>query len=263
MAEEQTEEPEVEEGQEQAQAAPEPEPEKANARPRRHRRKPSKRHVDNSATVSRDEPKSLAEAVKLLKACTGAKFDETVEIAMKLGIDPKQSDQQVRGTVILPRGTGQNVSVLVFAESAKADEAREAGADWVGSQDLVDKIQKEGWTDFDVAIATPDMMRIVGRLGKVLGPHGKMPSPKAGTLTMDVAQAVKEFKAGKIEYRNDKLGNVACPIGKKSFSEADLLENLQAVVDHLEAIKPPSSKGIFIRKAFLSSTMGPGIPLAV
>ncbi len=236
---------------------------KANYKKRRPRRKPAKRHQANRSQVDRTEPQSLDQAVQLLKSFEGAKFDETVEVALALGIDPKQSDQQVRGTVILPKGTGKDVTVLVFAESAKAEEAREAGADFVGSQDMVDKIQKEGWLDFDVAIATPDMMRVVGRLGKVLGPHGKMPSPKAGTLTMDIGQAVREFKAGKIEYRNDKLGNVACPIGKRSFGAADLLANLTAIIEHLESVKPPSSKGVFIRRAFLSASMCPGIPLAV
>ena len=238
-------------------------PEKAPGKKRKHRRKPSKRHTGNASKLDRLTEHSLEAAVDLLKSMKDVKFDETVELAIRLGIDPKQSDQQVRGTVVLPAGTGKDVKVLVFAEGEKATEAQEAGADFVGSGDLADKIMKEGWLDFDIALATPDMMRHVGKLGRVLGPHGKMPSPKAGTLTMDIARAVQEFKAGKIEYRNDKQGNLCCPIGKKSFSKDKLLTNLKAVLDHLDTVKPTSAKGVFFRRAYLSSTMGPGIKLAV
>lgn len=229
---------------------------------RKPRRKPSKRHVKNRGLVDRDARYSLEEAVKLLKQAGSIKFDETVELAIRLGIDAKQSDQMVRGTVILPKGTGKEVSVLVFAEGPKAEEAKAAGADYVGSGDLADKILKEGWVDFDVALATPDMMKHVGKLGRVLGPHGKMPSPKAGTLTMDIQRAVEEFKAGKIEYRNDKQGNLCCPVGKKSFSAEDIIANVRAVLTHLEGQRPPGAKGFFFRRAYISSTMGPGIPLA-
>lgn len=238
--------------------------EKKGGKQRKHRRKPSRRHTENKALVDGMRSYELEEAVAIIKRqAKGIKFDQTVELAIRLGIDPKQSDQQVRGTVVLPKGTGKSVKVLVFAEGEKAAEAEQAGADYVGSKDLADKIANEGWLDFDIALATPDMMKHVGRLGRVLGPHGKMPSPKAGTLTMDIARSVEEFKAGKIEYRNDKQGNLCCPIGKESFSEEDIIANAQAVLDHLEAIRPTSAKGNFFRKAYLSTTMGPGIKLAV
>lgn len=257
-------EPELAAAAPEGEAKPAEEGQKdAPTKKRRHRRKPSKRHVDNRKRVDPDKTYPLADAVALLKQTTNAKFDETVEVAVKLGIDAKQSEQQIRGTVILPKGTGKSVRVLVFAEGEKATEAQQAGADYVGSKDLADKIANEGWHDFEIALATPDMMKYVGRLGKVLGPHGKMPSPKAGTLTNDIAQAVMEFKGGKIEYRNDKQGNLCCPVGKKSFKAEDLVANLRAVLDHIESSKPSSSKGNFLRRVTISSTMGPGIRLAL
>ncbi len=205
---------------------------------------------------------SIPDAVRILKQFEGAKFDETVEVVMRLGIDPKRADQLIRGTIILPKGTGKTARVLVFAEGAKAEEAQEAGADFVGSEDLVKKIEG-GWLDFDVALASPDMMRKVGKLGRVLGPHGKMPSPKSGTLTDNLAQSVKEFKGGKIEFRNDDTGNVHVPVGKKAFSAEDLVANIEAFVNHISGLRPPAAKGIYIQNISVSTTMGPGISLAI
>ncbi len=202
------------------------------------------------------------EAVELLKKTATAKFDETVEIAFNLNVDPKYADQQVRGAVVLPHGTGKTKRVLVFAKGEKIKEAEEAGADYVGSEELVTKIQG-GWADFDVAVATPDMMGQVGRLGKILGPKGLMPNPKVGTVTMDVARAVNEIKAGKIEYRTDKAGIIACPIGKVSFDDAKLLDNYRVIVETVVKAKPAAAKGQYIKTVTLSSTMGPGIPLNV
>jgi large subunit ribosomal protein L1 len=192
----------------------------------------------------------------------GAKFDETVEVGMKLGIDPKQADQLVRGSISLPHGLGTSKKVIVFAEGARAEEARAAGALEVGGAELAKKIEG-GWLDFDVAVASPDMMKVVGRLGRVLGPQGKMPSPKSGTVTEDIATAVKEFKAGRVEYRNDTEGNIHLPVGKKSFAEKTLAENIEALLAHIGRAKPASSKGVFIQKAVVSLTMSPGVPLAV
>jgi large subunit ribosomal protein L1 len=220
----------------------------------------SKRYRKAAERVDRAKAYPLSEAVALLKAIPPAKFDETVEVAIHLGIDPKKSDQLVRGAVSLPKGLGKTVKVVVFAEGARAEEAKAAGADHVGSEDLAKKIA-EGWTDFDVVIAAPDMMKHVGKLGKVLGPQGKMPSPKSGTVTPDVAQAVREFKAGKVEFRTDPGGSVHAPVGKRSFAAEDLEANIQAFVEHVRHLRPSSAKGDFIRRVVLSTTMGPGIPV--
>lgn len=198
------------------------------------------------------------EAVEILKKTATAKFDETVEAAVKLGVDPKHADQQVRGAVVLPYGTGKSKRVLVFAKGEKAKEAEAAGADFVGAEDMVAKIQG-GWLDFDVTVATPDMMGMVGRLGKILGPRGLMPNPKVGTVTMDITRALNEIKAGKIEYRTDKAGNIHAPIGKASFDGEKLLKNFQTLVDTLVKAKPAAAKGQYLRNISLSTTMGPGI----
>ncbi len=197
------------------------------------------------------------EALDLLKSLPGPKFDETVDVVVRLGIDPRRSDQLVRGAVSLPKGLGRTVKVVVFAEGEKAEAAQAAGADEVGSADLAEKIQG-GWMDFDVVIASPDMMKHVGKLGKVLGPQGKMPSPKSGTVTPDVANAVTEFKAGKVEFRTDAGGNVHAPVGKRSFAVDDLAVNLEAFLDHLLSLRPSAVKGSFLRRVSVSTTMGPG-----
>ena len=198
-------------------------------------------------------------AFELLKKVAPAKFDETVEVAVRLGVDPRHADQQVRGAVVLPFGTGKTRRVLVFAKGDKAKEAVEAGADYVGAEDLVAKIQGEGWLDFDVAIATPDMMGTVGKLGRILGPRGLMPNPKTGTVTFDVERAVKEVKAGKIEYRVDKAGIIHAPIGRVSFDTEKLVENLRTLVDALVRVRPAAAKGQYLKSIAVSSTMGPGI----
>lgn len=198
------------------------------------------------------------EAVELVKKTATAKFDETIEVSVRLGVDPKYADQQVRGAVVLPHGTGKTKRVLVFAKGDKVNEAEAAGADFVGSDEIVTKIQG-GWCDFDVAVATPDMMGTVGRLGKVLGPRGLMPNPKLGTVTMDLTRAINEIKAGKIEYRTDKAGNIHAPIGKASFDAAKLLENLQTLIDTLNKVKPAAAKGQYMRSVTLSATMGPAV----
>ncbi|GIW89328.1 MAG: 50S ribosomal protein L1 [Isosphaeraceae bacterium] len=204
------------------------------------------------------DPLPLTEAVRQLKTFATTKFDQTVEVSTHLGIDPRQSDQNVRGSVSLPHGIGKTVRVAVFAQGENADKARAAGADIVGAEDLAQQV-KAGQMDFDVALATPDMMGIVGPLGRVLGPRGLMPSPRSGTVTTDVAAAVKEFKAGKIEFRNDKGGNVAAPVGKLHFSEEQLVENVQAFLNHLRSLKPAAAKGTYIRSVTISATMSPGI----
>lgn len=201
---------------------------------------------------------SLEEALRLIKELSYTRFDETVEMAFNLGVDPKKTDQVVRGAVTLPHGTGKKVRVLVFAKGEKEKEAIEAGADYVGAEDLVEKIQK-GWLDFDKAVATPDIMGLVGKLGKVLGPRGLMPNPKLGTVTFDVAKAVKEIKAGKVEYKTDKAGVVHVPIGKVSFDVDRLIENARTVIDSISKAKPSTSKGKYMKKIVISSTMGPGI----
>jgi large subunit ribosomal protein L1 len=209
--------------------------------------------------VDRNRAYPLGEAVDLLKSLPGAKFDETVELVMVLGVDPKHADQMVRGAIVLPHGVGKSVRVIVFAKGEKEREAREAGADFVGADDLAKKITDENWLDFDRAIATPDMMGVVGRLGKVLGPRGLMPNPKLGTVTMDVASAVREQKAGKVEYRVDKAGIVHVSVGKRSFEAAQIVANATALLEAIVRAKPASSKGTYLKKVVLSTTMGPGI----
>lgn len=224
--------------------------------------KRSKRYLESRKIVDSEKKYELKEAVKLLKSFKLAKFDESVEVAMKLGIDPKQSDQLVRGSVSLPKGIGRSLKVVVFAAGEKATVAKKAGADEVGAEELVKKVEG-GWTDFDVAIAASDMMRLVGKLGRVLGPQGKMPSPKSGTVTDDIETAVKEFKAGKIEYRTDAGGNVHSIVGKVSFADKDLEDNINAFVKHIVNSRPASAKGVFVEKVSVSSTMSPGIMIEV
>ena len=219
--------------------------------------KRSKRYKQAIAKVDRARSYDATEAFSLLKSLPAPKFDETVEVAVRLGIDPRKSDQLVRGAVSLPKGLGKTVKIVVFAEGDKADAARAAGADEVGSDDLAKKIEG-GWMDFDIVIASPDMMKHVGKLGKVLGPQGKMPSPKSGTVTPNVGDAVREFKAGKVEFRTDAGGNVHAPLGKRSFAVEDLVANLTAFMDHLAAMRPSAVKGTFVRKVTVSTTMGPG-----
>jgi large subunit ribosomal protein L1 len=219
----------------------------------------SKRYEQAASRVDRNRTYPLAEAVELLKSLPGAKFDETVELAIVLGVDPKHADQMVRGAIVLPHGVGKSVRVVVFAKGEKEREAREAGADFVGAEDLAKKITEENWLDFDRAIATPDMMGVVGRLGKVLGPRGLMPNPKLGTVTMDVGNAVREQKAGKVEYRVDKAGIVHVSVGKRSFEAAAILANAMALLETIVRAKPASSKGTYLKKVVLSTTMGPGI----
>jgi large subunit ribosomal protein L1 len=224
--------------------------------------KKSKRYLESRSVVDSEKKYELKEAVKILKSFKQAKFDESVEVAMKLGIDPKQSDQLVRGSISLPKGIGKSVKVIVFAAGEKAAVAKKSGADEVGAEDLVKKVEG-GWTDFDVAIASSDMMRLVGKLGRVLGPQGKMPSPKSGTVTDDIETAVKEFKAGKIEYRTDSGGNVHSIVGKVSFLDKDLEDNISTFVKHIVNSRPSSAKGVFVEKVSVSSTMSPGIMLQV
>jgi len=224
--------------------------------------KKSKRYLESRKLVDPKKKYELTDAVKLLKTFKLAKFDESVEIAMKLGIDPKQSDQLIRGSISLPKGIGKSLKVVVFASGDKAALAKKSGADEVGAEDLVKKVEG-GWLDFDVAIATSDMMRLVGRLGRVLGPQGKMPSPKSGTVTDDIETAVKEFKAGKIEYRTDAGGNVHAIVGKVSFSHKDLEDNINTFVKQIIGSRPASAKGVFVENVSVSSTMSPGIMLLV
>ena len=218
----------------------------------------SKRYRALREKLKTADPLTLPEAVKQLKGFGTTKFDQTVEVSTNLGIDPRQSDQNVRGSVALPHGIGKTVRVAVFAQGENAEKATAAGADIVGADDLAQKI-KGGFMDFDVALATPDMMGIVGPLGRVLGPRGLMPSPRSGTVATDITSAVKEFKAGKIEFRNDKGGNVAAPVGKLSFSDTQLLENIQTFLNHLRTVKPAAAKGTYIRSVTISATMSPGI----
>ncbi|MDI3257808.1 MAG: 50S ribosomal protein L1 [Kyrpidia sp.] len=220
--------------------------------------KVGKRYAEAVKQIDPDRLYDPEEALSLVKQVAKAKFDETVEVAVRLGVDPKKADQQVRGAVVLPHGTGKTVRVLVFAKGEKAKEAETAGADVVGDDDLIARIQ-QGWLDFDVAVATPDMMGSVGRLGRILGPKGLMPNPKTGTVTFDVARAVQEIKAGKIEYRVDKAGNVHAPIGKISFETGQLVDNFHALMDALQKAKPAAAKGQYVRGVAVSSTMGPGI----
>ncbi len=223
--------------------------------------KHSKRYEKSSEQLEVGRFYSLAEAVELIRNFPEAKFDETVDIAVRLGVDPKHADQMVRGALVLPHGTGSSVRVLVFAKGDKEAEARDAGADHVGGEELAKKIQDEGWLEFDRVIASPDMMGVVGRLGKVLGPRGLMPNPKLGTVTPNVGQAVSEQKAGKVEYRVDKNGNIHCAIGKRSFSAEHLLANAGALMDALQKAKPAASKGTYLRSVTISTTMGPGVKI--
>lgn len=224
--------------------------------------KKSKRYLESRKVVDSEKKYELKDAVRILKSFKQAKFDESVEVAMKLGIDPKQSDQLIRGSISLPKGIGKSLKVIVFAAGEKAAIAKKSGADEVGAEDLVKKVEG-GWADFDVAIASSDMMRLVGKLGRVLGPQGKMPSPKSGTVTDDIETAVKEFKAGKIEYRTDAGGNVHSIVGKVSFLDKDLEDNINAFVKHIANSRPASAKGVFVEKISVSSTMSPGILLQV
>jgi large subunit ribosomal protein L1 len=219
----------------------------------------SKKYVDALSRVDRQELHSISSAVDLVKELATAKFDETVELALRLGVDPRKADQIVRGTLSLPSGTGREVRVAVFAAGEKAAEARSAGADVVGADDLVARVSGEGFLAFDVAIATPDLMGKVGTLGRILGPRGLMPNPKTGTVTMDVGKAVSEFKSGRVEYRTDKVGNIHVPVGKVSFSKQQLVGNIHAVVEELVRVKPAAAKGRYLRSVTLSSTMGPGV----
>ena len=223
--------------------------------------KKGKKYVDSAKLIDRAAQYDVTEAMELVIKTATAKFDETVELHVKLGVDSRHADQQVRGAIVLPHGTGKTARVLVFAKGDKAEEARAAGADFVGDMDMVEKIQKENWFDFDVVVATPDMMGVVGRLGKVLGPKGLMPSPKAGTVTPNVTQAVNEIKAGKVEYRLDKTNIIHCPIGKVSFGPEKLSENLQALMGAIVKAKPAAAKGQYVKSCVAASTMGPGVKI--
>ena len=220
-----------------------------------------KKYVESAKLIDRSKQYDPAEALATVVSTAKAKFDETVELHVKLGVDSRHADQQVRGAIVLPNGTGKSVRVLVFAKGAKADEAREAGAEYVGEMDMVEKIQKENFFDYDVVIATPDMMGVVGRLGKILGPKGLMPNPKAGTVSMDVAKAVRESKAGKIEYRLDKTNIIHCPIGKASFGPEKLEDNFRALMGAIIKAKPAAAKGQYIKSCVVASTMGPGVKI--
>ena len=225
--------------------------------------KKGKRYAEAAKLVDRAVAYDVADAVSIVKKSASAKFDETVECHIRLGVDGRHADQQVRGAVVLPHGTGKTVRVLVFAKGTKVDEAQAAGADFVGGEELIPKIQNEGWLDFDVVVATPDMMGVVGRLGRVLGPKGLMPNPKAGTVTMDVTKAIADIKAGKIEYRLDKANIIHVPIGKASFSEEQLADNFQTLIDAINKAKPSAAKGQYLRSVTIASTMGPGVKLNV
>ena len=223
--------------------------------------KKGKRYVESAKLVDRTNLYDVEEAVSIIKKTANAKFDETIEAHIKLGVDGRHADQQVRGAVVLPHGTGKKVRVLVFAKGDKVEEAQAAGADFVGGQELVPKIQNEGWLDFDVVVATPDMMGVVGRLGRVLGPKGLMPNPKAGTVTMDVTKAVNDIKAGKIEYRLDKTNIIHVPVGKASFTEEQLADNFQTLMDAINTAKPSTLKGQFLRSVTIAPTMGIGVKI--
>ena len=223
--------------------------------------KRGKRYVEAAKAIDRATLYDTADAIALVKKAAVAKFDETIEAHLRTGCDGRHADQQIRGAVVLPHGTGKTVRILVFAKGAKADEAAAAGADYVGAEELIPKIQNEGWLDFDVVVATPDMMGVVGRLGRVLGPKGLMPNPKAGTVTMDVTKAINEIKAGKIEYRLDKSNIIHVPIGKASFSEEQLTDNFQTLIDAVIKAKPSAAKGQYLKSVVIASTMGPGVKL--
>ena len=221
--------------------------------------KHGKKYQDSVKAFDLAKQYEANEAVSIILETAKAKFDETIELHVRLGVDPRQADQQVRGVLVLPNGTGKTKRVLVIAKGAKADAAQAAGADYVGAEELIAKIQNENWFDFDVMITTPDMMGMVGRIGRILGPKGLMPNPKSGTVTMDVEKAIKEVKAGKVEYRLDKTAIIHCPIGKKSFGKEKLVENYTALIDAIVKAKPAAAKGTYLKSVVLASTMGPGV----
>ncbi len=221
--------------------------------------KHGKKYLDSRKSIEGSKQYDVREGLELVMSTAKAKFDETIEASIRLGVDPRHADQQVRGAVVLPHGTGRVVRVLVFAKGEKAHEAEQAGADYVGDEDLVKKIQTENWFDFDVCVATPDMMGVVGRIGRVLGPKGLMPNPKSGTVTMDVAKAISDIKAGKVEYRVDKTSIIHCPIGKASFGVEKLEENFMTLMDAVVKAKPAAAKGTYLKSVVLSATMGPGV----
>ena len=223
--------------------------------------KHGKKYIDSAKTIEATKLYEVNEAINIVLDTAKAKFDETVELHVRLGVDPKQADQQVRGVLVLPNGTGKSVKVLVLAKGEKADQAKEAGADFVGAEEMVQKIQTENWFDYDVIITTPDMMGLVGRIGKILGPKGLMPNPKSGTVTMDVAKAIKDTKAGKVEYRLDKNAIIHCAIGKKSFGAQKLQENYEALMEAIVKAKPAAAKGQYVKSVSLASTMGPGVKI--
>ena len=225
--------------------------------------KRGKRYQEAAKAIDRSVQYDVADAMALVKKAAVAKFDETIEVHVRTGCDGRHAEQQIRGAVVLPHGTGKTVRVLVFAKGTKADEAQAAGADFVGGEELIPKIQNDGWFEFDVVVATPDMMGVVGRLGRVLGPKGLMPNPKAGTVTMDVTKAVNDIKAGKIEYRLDKANIIHVPIGKASFTEEQLADNFQTLMDAIMKAKPSTVKGAYLKSVTLTSTMGPGVKLNV
>ncbi|MBE5781176.1 MAG: 50S ribosomal protein L1 [Clostridiales bacterium] len=223
--------------------------------------KHGKKYRDSLGLIDRQKQYDLAEGIELVKQTSKAKFDETIGISIRLGVDPRHADQQVRGAVVLPHGTGKAVKVLVFAKGEKAAEAEAAGADFVGAEDYVAKIQQEGWLGFDVAVATPDMMGVIGRIARILGPRGLMPNPKSGTVTPDVTRAINEIKAGKVEYRVDRTSIVNVPVGKASFDSEKLTENITTLMDAIVRAKPAAAKGTYLRSVVISSTMGPGVKL--
>ena len=223
--------------------------------------KRSKRYAEIAKSYDKHELVDVATAVKQIKSFNNAKFDETVEMHFRLGVDGRHADQQVRGAMVLPHGTGKSKKVLVFAKGPKAEEATKAGADYVGAEDMAEKIQKEGWFDFDAVVATPDMMGVVGRLGKVLGPKGLMPNPKSGTVTMDLEKALADIKAGKVEYRLDKANIIHCIIGKKSFTEEQLIENANALIQAIAKAKPAAAKGQYFKSISIAATMSPGVKI--
>ncbi len=225
--------------------------------------KKGKRYLEAVKLIEKNKAYEVQEAMDLVLKTGTAKFDETVELHMRLGVDPKHADQQVRGVVVLPNGTGKSVRVLVIAKGAKADEAVAAGAEYVGAEEMISKIQNEGWFDFDVCVATPDMMGLVGRIARLLGPKGLMPNPKSGTVTMDVTKAIKEIKAGKVEYRLDKTAIIHVPVGKKSFGAEKLIENMNVVVEAIRKAKPAAAKGTYIKSVNIATTMGPGVKVNI
>ena len=223
--------------------------------------KRGKKYIEASKLIERGNLYDKEEAIALVKKSATAKFDETIEVHIRTGCDGRHADQQIRGAVVLPHGTGKKVRILVFAKDAKAEEAKAAGADYVGAEDLIPRIQNENWFDYDVVVATPDMMGVVGRLGRVLGPKGLMPNPKAGTVTMDVTKAIQDIKAGKIEYRLDKTNIIHVPVGKASFTEEQLADNFQTLIDAINKARPAAAKGQYVRSCVVATTMGPGVKI--